>query len=464
MTSHRNRLLKNGVATILARCILLLRHLLLVPLFVKAWGGEIYGQWLVISAVPTILAFSELGIGTAAGTRLALEVGGGRWGSARRTFSAGLLLSTGLALSVSVLALMLTRAFCLSSIVARTIRGDSSSLIASVLICAAALQWPAAVCVGVFTGLGEANKSYNILNVGEIVRVAAMVALLFYGSSPLVIALVEITLSAFIAIWLYFGATNDATELRGLLDPIDLKIAKELLSSGFGFQSAVVANVLMFQGSMLVANTLFGPVGAAAWGTVRTLSRLAGQAAALVTQAALPEMQLLLGQENYVAARRLHRLLFGLNSLIGATCGLLIGIAGGVGYQLWLSGALVVPHWIWTILGLDAFGGVIWTASVTVPTALNRPWRINLAAALGAALALCGMWIAGTILGLGGLAVGAALFNIVMVTWVVATTLRLINDKPREFTKGVYLESRSLVERCIARLRKVSKSLWRDPA
>ena len=54
-------IINNGLANITQKIIRILDQLLLVPFFLTTWGVEYYGEWLTLSIVPSILAFSDLG-------------------------------------------------------------------------------------------------------------------------------------------------------------------------------------------------------------------------------------------------------------------------------------------------------------------------------------------------------------------------------------------------------------------
>ena len=67
----------NGLAQITLKVIRVLEQLLLIPFFLSAWGAAYYGEWITLSIIPTVLAFSNFGFGTAAGNSFVLAYTGG---------------------------------------------------------------------------------------------------------------------------------------------------------------------------------------------------------------------------------------------------------------------------------------------------------------------------------------------------------------------------------------------------
>ena len=64
--SLKKRLVNNGLASILQKGVRVLEELFLVPFFISAWGAAYYGEWLTLTIIPSVIAFSDLGFGTAA--------------------------------------------------------------------------------------------------------------------------------------------------------------------------------------------------------------------------------------------------------------------------------------------------------------------------------------------------------------------------------------------------------------
>ena len=70
--SIKKRIFKNSLATGFNKAVVILRQLLLVPFFIKYWGADLYGEWLTLTIIPTILAFADFGFGSAASSSMVL--------------------------------------------------------------------------------------------------------------------------------------------------------------------------------------------------------------------------------------------------------------------------------------------------------------------------------------------------------------------------------------------------------
>ncbi|MEP2650898.1 MAG: hypothetical protein ABJH06_02800, partial [Paraglaciecola sp.] len=110
MSSKKN-LIKNVLASLFQKGVIVLDKLFLIPFFITYWGVEYYGEWLTLTIVPSILAFSNLGFGTAAANTFVLRYTKGDKQGAANVAKSTLLIITGL----------VTFGLCLTALVVLTL-------------------------------------------------------------------------------------------------------------------------------------------------------------------------------------------------------------------------------------------------------------------------------------------------------------------------------------------------------
>lgn len=52
-------------------------QLVSVPVFLHFWGPKLYGEWLVLSAIPIYLGLTDFGFGSVAATEMTMQVARG---------------------------------------------------------------------------------------------------------------------------------------------------------------------------------------------------------------------------------------------------------------------------------------------------------------------------------------------------------------------------------------------------
>ncbi|MFC8316662.1 hypothetical protein ACFUEJ_24125, partial [Gordonia sp. NPDC057258] len=58
------RIIKAFLAHGLGQAVSVFAQIVSVPLFLSVWGAAKYGEWILISTIPTYLALSDLGLST----------------------------------------------------------------------------------------------------------------------------------------------------------------------------------------------------------------------------------------------------------------------------------------------------------------------------------------------------------------------------------------------------------------
>src|ERR1700733_2296211 len=99
-----SRLMRGISATALGPLVKAGIQLASVPLLLHSWGPSKYGDWLLLSAVPTYLTFSDLGFGASSGSDMTLRVAVGDRDGALATFQSSWSLLSVMSLILITLA------------------------------------------------------------------------------------------------------------------------------------------------------------------------------------------------------------------------------------------------------------------------------------------------------------------------------------------------------------------------
>src|SRR5271165_2131798 len=91
----KRRLIQNFAATSLGPGVNVLIQVVAVPIMLKGWGANLYGEWVLMSAIPAYLSISDLGFASAAANDMTMQVAAGDRKGAIQTFqSVSALLGT----------------------------------------------------------------------------------------------------------------------------------------------------------------------------------------------------------------------------------------------------------------------------------------------------------------------------------------------------------------------------------
>ncbi len=82
----RRRLLWSFLSNWVARLSSTIMQLVGVPVFLHFWSVPLYGNWIVVSAIPSYLSFSSVGFGSVAGNEMTMLVARADRAGALRVF------------------------------------------------------------------------------------------------------------------------------------------------------------------------------------------------------------------------------------------------------------------------------------------------------------------------------------------------------------------------------------------
>lgn len=438
MKSLNHRIFSNGLASGLSKVLILLRQAALVPLFLQSWGVVGYGEWLLLSSVPTVLAMSNLGLGTAGCTQIALALGANKITGANRILVTSLMVTT-------VLSIALLLLFGVASLAgAAWLHMESLTSIEDPVpiiwflcgqLCFNMMTGPLEGC---WIGYSRAALGVNLLNAKSLVELITAVIALLLKLTPLEFAAISFYSTALTTILYGYLTVSllSGTSLSPFL--FDKVLINDLVIKGLGFQLSAVWQAILFQGSLWLAGGLLGPGGAATWGTMRTVSRSINQLFSMLYSAFSPELTMAVGANDLATARRLHAIAFGVVVVVAIPAVLALILIGPAIFRLWTGGLLVAPRLAWLGLGVGILFNALWWTSSMVQRAFNHPWYVNGVALVASCISFGVMALLGKVWLINGFVIGSCVFEAVMALYILRNSLKLLDDDLGLFTAKIW--------------------------
>src|SRR3984957_16438478 len=100
----RQRLMRGLGATALGPVVTALIQLGSVPILLHVWGVARYGDWLLLSAIPSYLTLTDLGFGDASGSEMSMSVAANDRNRALETFQSSWALVSAVSFMILFLA------------------------------------------------------------------------------------------------------------------------------------------------------------------------------------------------------------------------------------------------------------------------------------------------------------------------------------------------------------------------
>lgn len=419
--------------------ITILIQVIAIPVFLHTWGAKMYGEWLILSAIPTYLAFSDVGFGNVAANDMTMRVAMGDRRGALETFqSTWVFISfTSLALLAVFIAgaifLPLTRWLNLSSI------GPMNTRLILILLCSYALLSLQAdlICSG-FRCEGNYALGMLIKNILRLTENTVVTVMIVLHATPLQAAgayflmrSVGTPTMGYLMMrkspWLHFGF-GYATK----------QCVKTLAVPAVAYVAFPVGTALSIQGMVLVIAAVLGPVAVATFSTMRTLTRFGFQLMEAVKNSVWPELSTAYGKQNWNLARRLHRLACQASLWSSIATVTFLYIFGEKIMAIWTHGRIAIDlsafHWLLLVILANSF----WYTSSVVTVASNTHERV---AAVYLAGTVSSLFIARLLMphfGISGAAMALLAIDVIVGWYVLSRSLSTLSENAGEFCVSMF--------------------------
>lgn len=417
-----HRVLRGLGAGAYSQVVTVIVQLVGVPILLHAWGPELYGEWLILFAIPAYLSMTDLGLSQSAGNDMTARVARGDRAGALAVFQslavvvyavvvAGLIVVTAL-----LWALPLEKWLHFSAMSFGDARLTVLFFAAEVFV-----RLPNGVTHAGFRANGDYAFHVNLDSNTRLIQFAGVWLFAFGGASPVIAAaaffgtrmLGTVTSALLLArrhLWLRFGfASARLAELRLLVKPALANMAIPL------------AQALNVQGLTLMVGVILGPLAVVTLSTLRTLTRLPLQLVFAVSHAAEPELAAAYGANDTRLAQSIfiHVLRAGFWSAFAAAVGL--ALLGGFILALWTHGKVAMDPMLFVWLLCSAVAGLLWYSALIVLKANNQHMSAASLYVLSAGGAVA---VAGLLLEMTGHLANAGLALLLMDAAMVLYTLQ----------------------------------------
>lgn len=384
-----------------------------VPLFLSTVGTHTYGEWLVVSALPSYLSLSDFGFAGAAATMATQELGRGRADKARNILASAWALVTvlmfiGMA-GLLLLGLILFRSGAFPVV-------ESSVYPVFMLL----LVW-----VGLWMQLGYAEAALrasgyyprgmaylSTLRLIEFIAQAAAL-LAFRSLTTGALALVAVRLVG--TVWIHLVTRKllpwfrisprfaSGTSIRELIGP-------SLTYAGFPFGQAI-----QYQGIVLLVGAVLNPISVVTLATVRTMTNTLAQLTLTPLGGALPEITRSLSFGDLDRAWRIHKKVGVIVAVLTSVAAVVLILEGGSIVRLWTHGHVRASSFFVVLMVVTTIADIPWQISVNTLRAMNRHQLTGIGYLLGCLLsvALAGLLLKD--LGLPAVPIGLFLLDVVVV-------------------------------------------------
>jgi O-antigen/teichoic acid export membrane protein len=426
----KKNIFNNGIANTSQKIVRALEQLLLVPFFITSWGATYYGEWITLTIIPSVLALSDLGFGSATANSFVLKYASGDKKGAADIFKTGFVI-----ISFAVLMGVVLSVVCLFMGIsfgwfAKTLIPAQDIVIAlSFMMIARLLGFYSQLFGANFIAARRAALGVNIGSLNGLLNIVAGLTVLLSGGNIVEYALGQFIVSVLFNIVYWQCAVKILGLNREHKGKYNRMYAREIVSKGFGYLASPIWQSLLLQGTTVIVRTTLGPVAVAVFNTVRTLSNAVHQLYSLVNGSIKPEMQYELGANNILKAQKIfiYAMRF---TFVFSLAGVIFLVFFGLPlYNWWTHNELTPPLMMWYLFLIIILLRALWWTAGTVFSAVNKPYPLAVSGITASIISLIMSYYCCKLWGLTGVALGCLFFEIIMSLYILPTSCKLMKIK-----------------------------------
>ena len=435
----RGRLLKGIGAQGFSQVAQIFIRLAEVPLLLSFWGTQLYGEWLMLSAIPVYLTISDGGFAGAACREMTMRSGADDRHGTLVIFQSAWILLVLVSILIGLIAIGFVKVVPLakwldfSSMTTIEIETVFLFLVAHVLV-----GFQGSLLNGGYWVAGCYSRGMYLIAATQLLEFAGLALAVASGGGPIQAAGGYLAGRLLGTGLMWLGQRRISPWIEYGFSHSSLGVLQRLVAPAFASLAFPLGNALNIQGMRIIVGIALGPSAVALFVPLRTLSRLIIQPSTIVNRLIEPELALAFGARDRVLFKHLFARSCQLSLWACLLACFLIGLVAHWIFPLWTDGEVII-HWpTFSLLLAGVMINSIWHTALMVPYATNRHGGIALFYTPIYGVAAIGLGYIGTAcIGITGVSIALLLTEAAMAIIVIRASLRMSRLHMAQWAKMV---------------------------
>jgi len=401
-----------------------------IPLLLKFWGINYYGEWLLLFTIPSYIALSDMGLGSSTTSELSMLVQAKRHAEAmsilRNTFWFILIMGgiPFVLLALSVFVLPWYDWLGLSAIPYDEFVPAFFFLIVYIYL-ALFLTLP----LGYYRVGQIYHRERYISSFFRVLEFLLIVTAVVEGFKIVLVAFIYLLVRTVQLLFVLYDLSKRFDSFRLFPFGIEYGKIKHLLKPGLSAMSIYMGQNLVVQGLVMIIGIGLGSAQVVLFSTTRTLVNMVKQIVGIINLSITSEFSYAYGARNYDLLRKIFKLAGKGNAVMSAF--LLTGLYffGAWIVNIWTGGKvkIIEPFFLFILIG--TFVNTLWNLHLVLLVATNKLVHTGLWFLLGAALLVIinAVWIHAY--DIHGVAFTIICFELVMLFVMIAASKQVIKTQ-----------------------------------
>ncbi|MDC3315687.1 hypothetical protein OAV81_02960 [Candidatus Thioglobus sp.] len=433
----RKRLKKGFTANSFGFLVNLIAQVVTVPVLIFYWGVDLYGEWLIISAIPAYLNFTNLGLSDALATKMTILVTKKNKQSALLLFQSSWRIATLLSIAVSLVFIMVVALIPMNSIFnINQINENELLIMISLFSTYIVLGLQASLLGGAYRCEGNYPQHAFIINFTRLLEliIGLSFVVLGFGAAELVSIYVVVRFIGLIYLLVYLKNISPWITYTG--EVFSFNNVKTIINPSFAFIGFSSGNMLINQGVLLIIGALLGPASVAMFSVYRTLSRVILKVVGIFNNIFLPEMTAAYASNKKAILRLLNRKLLGITFQLLILALLFLILFGKNIINYWTLNEIKYDSTFFLFILIETLTYFLWYAGSVPIVAINKHAKIVLLYLISSVISLTIMFFVVPGIGIIGAPISLSVGNLIVGFFVIIQSIKFTEDSLSKYIKS----------------------------
>jgi O-antigen/teichoic acid export membrane protein len=424
------KIFKASGASAFGQVVNIINQLLLVPIYIKFWGANLYGEWLILSAAPSLIAMAgDLGFGTVAANEMNLCVAKNQRNAALKAFQNTWIVISVFSILFLLIAFLAIHYAPVNQVLnIRMIQeGHSELILLLFLLNIVVIQQNGLLMAGL-----RCEGNYVIgMTIGNISRatelILIVVALTVFNAQPINLVIIILSLSIITSViyrlvlhkrssWIQYGTAG-----------FSLATIKQQLPLALSFLSFPITQAFSIQGALIIVGSLLGPAVVVVFSTTRTFMNVIKQVVSTLNASIWPELTTAYGQENFEKFRKIFVTSLQVLTVALVCFNVFVWIVGKPLFLAWTKNKVDINEFFFYSFALITSMSAVWNLFGIVQGATNKAKKYAFYNLVSIGILIAAILMFGKPLGLTGVLLALFLSELFMLLFVVRDALGILN-------------------------------------
>jgi O-antigen/teichoic acid export membrane protein len=437
------KIFKAFTATAIGQILNLLRHVILVPLFLVVWGTELYGEWVSIISLPSmIVMLGSMGFNSAGSNEIVMSIANSNIEHAKRVYQNVFTLIFFFGVTLILIAYLLVTLFPVSDFLNINLLSSLDvTLIVLVFVLRLVINEQATLYFGIFGALDKYSLGIFYSNIFIFAEIIAVSIGLFLHVEPFLLSLIYLFPILIKTIFGYIFVRKNAIWARIERFNLSLTQMKSLLPSSLSFLAITVNQAVINQGIVIIIANRLGSNSVTVFTTIRILTYSVRQLLSIFNRAAWNEFSIQYGKKNIAKLAKMFYALTQLTTIITIVSVVFLLIFGKWIYVNWTGKQIVFNDWLYNIMLLYVMINSMWQVGKLVQISTNNHQRLAFFETIMSIIVLILTYLTIDKLGIVAPAIFLLLFEFTLYIFSQNSALKILNSNWSNFVYNIFAYS-----------------------